>query len=91
MSYLKLHRDEPELPEPPAPIPFDSPDRTWRHAGQGPSTGEEMDSIARVEEALARVEQKFDELRENAEELSESFPLSNWLETSDDDDGPWAA
>jgi hypothetical protein len=91
MSYLKLHRDEPELPEPPAPIPFESPDRSWRQAGQGPNAAGEIDSIARVEEALARVEQKFDELKDHAEELSDSFPLAHWLEPNEDDDGPWAA
>lgn len=86
MSYLKLHRDEPEQPDPPAPIPFRSPDRTWRSAGTN-----EMDSIARVEQALARVENNFDALKEHADELDASFRMAEWMNTDDDDDGPWAA
>jgi hypothetical protein len=85
MSYLKLHRDEPEQPEPPAPIPFNSPDRTWRNTESAPT-----DSVTRVEEALSRVEQKFDELKEHADELDESFRMAEWL-GGDDDDEPWAA
>jgi hypothetical protein len=86
MSYLKLHRDEPEQPDPPAPIPFRSPDRTWRNAGT-----DEMDSIARVEQALARVENNFDALKEHADELDASFRMAEWMNNDDDDDGPWAA
>lgn len=91
MSYLKLHRDEPEQPDPPAPIPFSSPDRTWRSAGGRNEVGTGMDSVQRVEQALADVESKFDELKEHADELEDSFPLSRWLDGDDDDDGPWAA
>ncbi|MHA7814688.1 MAG: hypothetical protein ACX94C_14990 [Phycisphaerales bacterium] len=91
MSYLKLHRDEPEQPAPPAPIPFNAPDRSWRNAGEQPKEPIEMDSIARVEQALSNVERRFDELKEHADELEDSFQLSNWLDSSDDDDGPWAA
>ncbi len=86
MSYLKLHRDEPEQPDPPAPIPFRSPDRTWRSAGT-----DEMDSIARVEQALARVENNFDALKEHADKLDESFRMAEWMSNDDDDDGPSAA
>ncbi|MCR9074959.1 MAG: hypothetical protein NXI07_02870 [bacterium] len=89
MPYLKLHRDEPEQPDPPAPIPFNTPDRTWRSAGTQESS--KMDTILRVEQALADVESKFDELRQHADELEDSFPLSRWLDSDDDDDGPWAA
>lgn len=86
MSYLKLHRDEPEQPDPPAPIPFRSPDRTWRSAGT-----DEMDSIARVEQALARVENNFDALKEHADKLDASFRMAEWMSNDDDDDGPSAA
>ncbi|MBO6740243.1 MAG: hypothetical protein JJ916_10320 [Phycisphaerales bacterium] len=89
MPYLKLHRDEPEQPDPPAPIPFNSPDRTWRNAGTQEAA--KMDTILRVEQALADVESKFDELKQHADELEDSFPLSRWLDSDDDDDGPWAA
>lgn len=85
MNYLKLHKDEPEKPEPPAPIPFKSPDRSWRNAGS-----DNLDSIARVEQALSDVESKFDELKEHADELESSFRMAEWL-GDDDDDGPWAA
>ncbi|MFG0312564.1 MAG: hypothetical protein ACF8LL_00040 [Phycisphaerales bacterium] len=89
MPYLKLHRDEPEQPDPPAPIPFNSPDRTWRSAGTQEAA--KMDTILRVEQALADVESKFDELKQHADELEDSFPLSRWLDSDDDDDGPRAA
>ena len=89
MAYLKLHRDEPEQPDPPAPIPFRSPDRTWRQAGGEQQGAPEMDSITRVEQALSRVEGKFDELKEQADELCEPIQISRWVD--DDDDGPWAA
>lgn len=91
MSYLKLHRDEPEQPAPPAPIPFNAPNRSWRIAGEQGKDTNDMDSIARVERALSNVEQCFDELKEHADELEDSFRLSNWLDGDDDDDGPWAA
>lgn len=89
MGYLKLHRDEPEQPEPPAPIPFRSPDRTWREAGGEQHGGAEMDSVTRVEQALSRVEEKFSDLTTQVDELCEPIQLSRWID--DDDDGPWAA
>lgn len=82
MPDLRLHRDEPET-DPPAPLPFRSPDRSWRQAG----TSE--DSIKRVEQALSDVENKFAQLRELADELTDPIPLSEWL--NNDDDDPWAA
>jgi hypothetical protein len=82
MSYLKLHRDEPET-EAPAPIPFNSPDRSWRNAGK------EMDSIAQVEQALADVDRNFSSLSEQVNELPEPIRMSDWMD--DDDDGPYAA
>lgn len=87
MPYLKLHRDEPEQ-EPPAPIPFRSPDRTWRNAGEDNQT-DRADSIERVEQALADVENRFDNLREQVNELTEPIQMADWVD--DDDDGPWAA
>ncbi|MFG0298131.1 MAG: hypothetical protein ACF8K1_00810 [Phycisphaerales bacterium JB047] len=82
MPHLKLHRDEPEQ-EPPAPLPFTRPDRSWRSAGE-----DGIDSIKRVENALADVESKFDELQRLADE-TEPLRMSDWID--DDDDGPWAA
>lgn len=81
MSNLRLHRDEPEQ-EPPAPLPFGSPDRSWRR------TDEQPDSIEQVERALANVESRFEQLRKMADEI-EPIRMSEWLD--DDDDGPWAA
>lgn len=85
MTYLKLHRDEPEQPAPPAPLPFRSPDRSWREAGSDP-----IDSIAMAEQALEDVEQKMSQLAEQADELGASFSMSEWID-DEDDDGPWAA
>jgi hypothetical protein len=84
MSYLKLHRDEPEH-EPPAPIPFQRPDRTWR----GTDADQSIDSIRQVENALSDVESKFDRLREQAKELTEPIRMADWMD--EDDDGPYAA
>ena len=89
MSYLKLHRDEPET-EAPAPIPFQSSQRSWRQAGAQPQDEQEIDSIAHVENALARVDEKFDELSGQVEELLEPIPMSRWLH-DEEDDGPWVA
>lgn len=82
MHDLRLHRDEPES-DPPAPLPFKRPDRSWRQAGEG------EDSIKQVEAPLNDVENKFGQLREQAEELSGPIAFSDWL--CDDDDDPWAA
>lgn len=82
MSYLRLHRDEPDQ-DPPAPIPFTSPDRTWREGGE-----KEPDSIERAQRALSDVESKFEELRKQVDEI-EPIQMSDWLD--DDDDGPRAA
>jgi len=83
MSYLKLHRDEPDQ-EPPAPLPFESPNRTWRQAGD-----QSGDSIKRAEQALTDVESKFTDLRRQADAMSDPIQMSDWLD--DDDDGPRAA
>lgn len=82
MYDLRLHRDEPET-DPPAPLPFRSPDRSWRQAGKG------ADSIKQVEAALRDVENKFEQVKEQAQELSGPIAFSDWV--SDDDDDPWAA
>lgn len=82
MSNLRLHRDEPEQ-EPPAPLPFSSPDRSWRQ-----TDGQQPDSIEQVEQALADVENRFERLRQMTDEI-EPIRMSEWLD--EDDDGPWAA
>ncbi len=89
MPFLKLCKDEIE-PEAPQPIPFQSPDRSWRTTDADDSTKDEpMDSIARVEEALNRVENTFDKLSEQIDEFCEPIRMSDWID--DDDDGPYAA
>lgn len=88
MPYLKLFRDEPET-EAPAPIPFRSPDRNWREAGEPTQGPQPMDSIAQVEQALGRVENIFEDLSRQADAYCEPIRLSDWID--DDDDGPWAA
>lgn len=82
MYDLRLHRDEPET-DPPAPLPFKRPDRSWRKAGEG------IDSIKQVEAALRDFENKFEQVKEQAQELSGPIAFSDWV--SDDDDDPWAA
>ncbi len=88
MVYLKLHRDEPE-PEAPAPIPFRSPDRSWRMSSR---TGQEHDTdpIAQANAALERAERNLDELSRHVDEYAQPFRLSDWR-SDEDDDGPWAA
>lgn len=78
MPNLRLHRDEPET-DPPAPLPFSSPDRTWRQAGGF------HDSIRQVEDALNDVDQKFRQLREQSDELIGPISLCDWLDDGDDD------
>ncbi len=90
MPILKLHSYEPET-EPPAPLPFQSPDQSWRTAERTDEPGEEpMDSIARVEQALAGIDSKLEQLSEQADEYFEPIQLSHWI-SPNDDDGPHAA
>lgn len=88
MVYLKLHRDEPEI-QPPAPLPFRCPDRTWRETGHTTGGHGDTDPIIQAQDALARVERGMEELARQVDECCEPIRLSDWQ--SGDDDGPWAA
>jgi len=89
MSYLKLFRDEPEI-QAPQPLPFPSPEQSWRDAGKDDSRGEDqMDSITRVEEALSQVESTFEDLSEQVEDFCQPIRMADWLD--EQDDGPYAA
>jgi len=87
MTYLKIHRDEPEI-QPPEPLPFDPSAKTWRSTSE-PQGEQPMDSIAQVEQALGRVENTFERLSDQVDELCEPIRMADWLES--DDDGPFAA
>ena len=91
MPYLKLIRDEPET-QAPQPLPFPSSERPWRSAGSDADHAhgeDQMDSIARVEEALNQVENTFGTLSEQVEEFCEPIRMADWLDA--DNDGPFAA
>ena len=92
MTDLKLHNYEPET-DPPAPIPFNAPDQTWRSTEQDDELSTEesrMDSIAHTEKALADLDAKLDDLSDQVDEYFEPISMKSWMET-EDDDGPWAA
>jgi len=91
MPFLKLHSYEPET-EPPAPLPFSTATESWRSTERGSDTEEvRMDSIAHAEQALAGMQNTLDSLSEQIDDHFQPIKLSNWMDSSEDDDGPWAA
>jgi hypothetical protein len=91
VSNLKLHRDDEDVKEPPAPLPFPSAaDRLHSAAMQPVSdpSGLSPEHHALVSDMDAVFEQMGSALDALAQDL-DTLPFPN--HSDDDDDGPWAA